>query len=82
MTLLQTVKDITKQNPTEEEAMCYARDNFGILAAYIKDPKRREKEVLMGALNTIRTLTNVPNDERLMFLHNYINSTLKTLELC
>jgi len=37
MTLLDTVKDITKQNPTEEEAMCYARDNFGILAAYLKE---------------------------------------------
>lgn len=58
MNLQQTISELLKHSVTEEEAMAYARDNFGVLAALIRLEDRQEiaslKEVnktLEGALN-------------------------------
>lgn len=42
MNLQQTISKITGLTVSEEDAMCYARDNFGVLAAYLKDGKKIE----------------------------------------
>ena len=42
MNLQQTISKITGLTVSEEDAMCYARDNFGVLASYLRNDKKKE----------------------------------------
>lgn len=44
MTLQQTVSKIAERNVTQEEAMAFANENFGILTAFIISEVRKELE--------------------------------------
>lgn len=46
MKLQQTISKLTGLTVSEEDAMCYARDNFGVLATYLRqEDKSRIKEL-------------------------------------
>lgn len=50
MNLQQTVTKITGKDVTEDEAMAFARDNFGILTAYVKAELSAENKDLKEQL--------------------------------
>lgn len=54
MNLQQTVSVIVGQNVSEEDAMAYARDNFGVLAAFLRRPDREELKDLKEERNRIQ----------------------------
>ena len=77
MTLQQTVSKITGLAVSKEDAMAYARDNFGILAAFLRKEDKETVKILEEGLNTIITLCSGVNDSRLDFIkgigEGYIN---------
>lgn len=54
MNLQDTVSVILKKEVTEEEAKRFANDQFGVLAAYLKEDLKQENEKLKKSLKEVR----------------------------
>jgi len=48
MNLQQTISKITGLTVSEEDVMTYARDNFGVLASYLRQESKQKIKGLEG----------------------------------